>query len=88
MFNIEGDAINISLDMGLDEVSELKEFLESKLDYIEEVGIIKDDVGFVTSSLFQLLVSLKKSKPEIKIPFLDNKEYTFAKFGKVEWKNG
>ena len=84
MFNIEGDSINISLDIGLDDVSELKGFLQDKLKYLEEVGVIGDESTFVTSALFQLLVSIKKESPDISIKFLENGK-ELSKFGKVEW---
>ncbi len=89
MFNIEGEVVNLTLDMELDEVVELKEFLQSRLEYIEEIGIDGNGNDFTTSALLQLLISLKKSKPDIKIPLLEGQNFELKNFGVIEWvENG
>ncbi len=84
MFNIEGDSINISLKIGLDDVCELKEFLKDKLKYLEEVGVSGDEGSFGTSALLQLLVAIKHENPKISIKFLEQ-GMQLPKFGKTEW---
>ncbi len=85
MFNIDGEVLNITLDMGLDDVVELKNFIESRLEYIDEIGIDGSGKDFATSSLLQLLISIKKSKPEIKIPLLEGCNFELKEFGKISW---
>ena len=69
---IDGDRLNISMDLTLDDVVELKKFVESRLDYIEEIGFEdEEEGGFVTAALFQFLASLKKTKPQIRIALID-----------------
>jgi len=86
MFNIEGDVLNLSYDMTLDEVEELRDFLIGKLGYITSIGFEGAAREFSTSSLLQLLASIKKSRPEISIPVLECKETVFGKFGVISWR--
>ncbi|WP_024954046.1 hypothetical protein [Sulfurospirillum arcachonense] len=83
---IDGDVLEIELDMELDDVCELKEFVATRLKYIEEIIFVGGDEEFATSSLFSLLFSIKKTKPSIKIPLIDEELFTFKNFGKVYWK--
>lgn len=86
MFNIEGTGVNVSLDMELDEVVELRDFLVQHLDYIEEIGVDENDEGTITSSsLIQLLASAKRTKPDITIPFIE-KSQELRQFGAMKWK--
>lgn len=85
MFNIDGDTLNIPLDLTLDDVSMLKGFIEPRLEFIEEIGI-EGDEKIVSSSLIQLLVSIKKAKPNIKIGLLDTPNYNAGTFGTMHWK--
>jgi hypothetical protein len=83
---IDGDKLNISLDLKYDEIDELKNFVIPRLEYIEEVGFEGSDDDFPTSSaIFAFLISLKKSKPSLKIDILDKNEYLFKKYGKANW---
>lgn len=83
---IDGDILEIELDMGLDDVVLLKEFVSSRLKYIEEIVIVDGTKEFASSSLFQLLVSIKKTKPSIKIPLLDEGMLRLENFGMLYWK--
>ncbi|WP_277641076.1 hypothetical protein [Wolinella succinogenes] len=85
MFHIEGDTLNLSWEMTLDEVKELKEFLEEKLVYIEAIELDEEGDPSI-SSLLQLLFSVKKSKPEIVIPALEMGVMRFGRFGKIGWR--
>jgi len=82
---IDGDVLEIELDMELDDVCELKEFVSTRLKYIEEISFIGGVEEFSTSSLFSLLFAMKKSKPEIKIPLIDEGVTGFKNYGKVIW---
>lgn len=87
MFNIDGDVLNLDIMMELDDVTNLQEFILSRLDYIEEIGFSERSSEFATSALFQLLFALKKTKPSVKIPLIDNGASEFENFGKIVWVN-
>jgi hypothetical protein len=82
---IDGDVLEIELDMDLGEVMELKKFVEPRLEYIESIEIVGEREVFTSSSLFALLFSIKKSKPEIRIPLIDEGVLKLAHYGSVHW---
>lgn len=83
---IDGDRLNISLDMTQADIDELKKFVLPRLEYIEEVGFEGGDEELpLSSALITFLVSLKKTKSDIKIPFIDGGGFDFKKLGKAEW---
>ena len=82
---IDGDVLEIELDDDLLAVIELKEFVQERLAYIEEIVVVGDQDVFATSSLFQLLMSIKKSKPDMKIPIIDTGVLNLTGFGKLKW---
>lgn len=82
---IDGDVLEIELDMELDDVSELKEFISTRLKYIEEISFIGEVEEFSSSALFSLLFAIKKTKPTIKISLIDDGITIFKKFGKAKW---
>ena len=86
LFEVDGDELNISLGMQLDDVIHFYDFIKDKLDYIEAINIEESELKtFETSALFQLLVSIKKSKPSMSIPLIDNKEVKFTEYGTIKW---
>jgi|GEM_PF-580427 len=86
LFEVDGDQLNISLEMELDDVVKFHEFIKDKLDYIEAIHVEeKEFTIFRTSALFQLLVSIKNTKPSLSIPFIDNAEVEFKDYGLVKW---
>lgn len=82
---IDGDILEIELDDDLLAVIELKNFVQDRLDYIEEIVIVGEKDTFSSSSLFQLLMSIKKSKPQIKIPIIDEGSLTLTQYGRLNW---
>jgi hypothetical protein len=82
---IDGDVLEIELDMDLNDVVALKQFIDPRLEYIESIEIIGSKDRFSSSSLFALLFSIKKTNPSIKIPFLDNGDFTLKHYGKMHW---
>lgn len=82
---IDGDVLELELDDDLEAVSELKEFVKDRLEYIDEIVIVGDTSTFTTSAMFQILMSIKKSKPEMKIPLLDNESLELGNYGKLYW---
>lgn len=84
---IDGDVLEIELDMDLKEVTELKIFIEPRLEYIESIEVIGDKDRFESSSLIALLFSIKKSKPELNIPFIDEGKFELVEYGVMNWMN-
>lgn len=82
--SIDGDVLEIELDMGLDDVVILSEFVKSRLEYIESIEVVGAHDQFVSSSLFTLLFSIKKTKPSIKIPLIDTSSQ-LSEFGTLYW---
>ena len=53
---IDGDVLELDLEMDLEEVKTLKEFVKDRLNYIEEISILRTKEGVsATSALFSLL---------------------------------
>jgi len=83
---IDGDVLELDIEMDLEEVKALKEFVKDRLDYIEEISILRSKEGVpVTSSLFSLLFCMKKAKPTLKIPCIDEMSYDLESFGMMYW---
>lgn len=81
---IDGDILEIELDMDINEVLELKNFVKDRLEYIEAVKIVGDMDDFASSSLLQLLHSIKKSKPSIVIDGFDD-GLKLQRYGTIHW---
>ncbi len=82
---IDGDVLQIELDDDLEAVKELKDFVKERLEYIDEIIVVGERDTFSTSALFQLLMSIKKSKPDMKIPLIDEGNVTLDQYGKLYW---
>lgn len=83
---IDGDTIEIELDMDIDEVISLKDFVADRLEYIEAIDVVGEMKTFASSSLFQLLVSIKKSRPSIKIDAIDS-DLRLSSYGVIQWSH-
>ncbi|MCK9257339.1 MAG: hypothetical protein M0P02_04625 [Sulfurospirillaceae bacterium] len=83
---IDGDVLEIDSDMSITDVKELYLFVKDRLEYIEEIVILGQMEDWKTSSLFSLLVAIKKKKPSLKIPAVDEKFLDMGSFGKFYWK--
>lgn len=81
---IDGDTLEIELDMDIQDVVELKKFVTDRLEYIEMITIVGGLDTFASSSLLQLLYSIKKSKPSIVIPAIDN-DLKLEVYGLLHW---
>ena len=81
---INGDILEIELDMDVKDVHELKNFVADRLEYIDAVSITGEMNDFSSSSLLQLLHSIKKSKPSIKIDVIDS-DLTLKNYGVIHW---
>ena len=83
---IDGDILEIELDMDIKDVLELKNFVADRLEYIEAVEIIGEKDTFASASLLQLLHSIKKTKPSIAISAIDE-DLKLEKYGILHWIN-
>lgn len=81
---VDGENLIVSLDADRDEIMSTYEFIKPRLEYIESISV-EEDVPLVSSLLLQLLVSVKKSNPEINISVLDDAELA-KRYGTVQWK--
>jgi hypothetical protein len=83
---IDGDVLEIDFDIDIDEVKELKEFVSTRLEYIEEIKVENATNPFLTSSILQLLFSMKKTKPSLNIEIL-SEPLILDTYGKLHWVN-
>jgi hypothetical protein len=83
---IDGDVLELDIDMDLEEVKSLKDFVKDRLEYIEEITFVNVMQSTPkSSSLLQLLYVIKKEKPSIKIELLDNPFFDLFDYGKMYW---
>ena len=82
---IDGDILELDLDIEFDEVLELYNFVKDRLKYIEEVQVAGERDKFGSSALLQLLFSMKKAKPSLKIPLIDDEKLNLKEFGNIHW---
>lgn len=80
----DGDALTIDLTMGIDEIKEFEAFVRPRIDYIDRIEIAEGG-ELKSSALLALLMSLKKTRREIVIPFLDNGECRSSTYGMIHW---
>lgn len=79
-----GDALTIDLSMSREEIEEFKIFVSSRIEYIDRIDVIEDG-SLKSSVLLALLASLKKSRNELSIPFLEKKSVLLAGYGLIHW---
>jgi len=80
----DGDVLTIDMTMTMEEIREFEEFVRPRIEYIETIDV---EAGgeLKSSALISLLVSLKRSRPELNIPFLKQGFSTSASYGTVHW---
>lgn len=80
----DGDALTIDLSMSMEEIKEFEAFVRPRIEYIDRIDI--EETGALKSSaLLALLISLKKTRREIDIPFLDRKNISSSSCGTIHW---
>lgn len=80
----DGDALTIDLSMSMEEIKEFEAFVRPRLDYIDRIEIEEGGV-LKSSALLALLASLKKTRREIIIPFLDKGVNISTAYGTIYW---
>ena len=81
---IDGDILTIDLNLSMDEIVTLEEFVRPRIEYIERIET-EDGSVLSSSALLSLLVSIKKTRPEIEIPFLQKEQTISFASGTVHW---
>lgn len=80
----DGDALTIDLSMSMEEIKEFEAFVRPRIEYIDRIEINEGGV-LKSSALLALLASLKKTRREIVIPFLDKGVIASAPLGTIHW---
>lgn len=80
----DGDVLTIGLDMSMEEIREFEQFVRPRLEYLETIEI-EEGTQLNSSSLLSLLVSLKRTRSELNIPFLDRGFITSGVYGTLHW---
>lgn len=79
-----GDVLTIDVDMSMEDILEFEEFIRPRIDYVEVIEV--EENGLLRSpTLLSILVSLKRTRPELKIPFLEKKMISSPEYGKIHW---
>ncbi len=81
---LDGDELTIALDMPMEEIREFEQFVRPRLEYIEMIKI-EEGTCLRSSAILSLLVSLKRTRPEVKIPFLEKGMTTSGSYGTLHW---
>ena len=82
----DGDVLTIEPEMSLDEVREFEQFVRTRLDYIETIEV-EEGKPLQSSALLAILISLKRTRPDLKIPFIDSGKTTSDAYGTLHWIN-
>lgn len=80
----DGDALTIDLSMGMEEIREFEAFVRPRIDYIDRIEVAEGGV-LKSSALLALLASLKKTRPEVVIPFMEKGSSTASAYGTLHW---
>jgi len=79
-----GDILTVDINMSLAEIKEFEEFIRPRIDYIEVIEV-EESGALQSSALISLLISLKKTRPELQIPFLEARMTASEAYGKIHW---
>jgi len=80
----DGDVLTIEPEMSMEEIREFEQFVRPRLEYIETIEI-EEGSPLRSSALLSLLVSLKRTRPELRIPFLEKRSTTSPVYGTLHW---
>ncbi len=79
-----GDVLTIDSSMSMQEILEFEAFIRPRLEYIEIIEV-SDEGALKCSALLSLLSSLKRSKSDLQIPFLDKRAVSSPEYGTIHW---
>lgn len=81
---LHGNTLTVGSGLGMEEIRELEQFVRSRLDEIGRIEVEAETL-LQSSALIALLVSLKRSRPELEIPFLEQKKVVSSACGTLHW---
>lgn len=79
----DGDTLTIDPELSMEEIREFEAFVRPRLEYIEAIEV--EEGRLKSSALLSLLVSLKRTRPELSIPFLAKGVNASPAYGTVYW---
>ena len=79
-----GDVLTIDSSMSMQELLEFETFIRPRLEYIEMIEVL-DTGALKSSALLSLLSSLKRTKRDLMIPFLDKRALSSPEYGTIHW---
>ncbi|MCK9371557.1 MAG: hypothetical protein M0P91_00010 [Sulfuricurvum sp.] len=80
----DGDVLTIEPEMSMEEIRAFEQFVRPRLEYIETIEI-EEALPVRSSALISLLVSLKRTRPEVSIPFIEKGSTTSEGYGTLHW---
>lgn len=80
----DGDELTIALDMSMEEIREFELFVRPRLEYIETIEV-EEGTFLRSSALLALLVSLKRTRSQLNIPFLNQRVTAACAYGTLHW---
>lgn len=80
----DGDVLTIGLNMSMEEIREFEQFVRPRLEYLETIEI-EEGSTLQCSALIALLVSLKRTRSVLKIPFLERGMTASSTYGTLHW---
>lgn len=79
-----GDVLSIDINMTMEEIIEFEDFIRTRIDYIDAIEV-KEEGSFKSSALLSILSSLKRTKPELQISFLEKRVVISPEHGTIHW---
>ncbi len=80
----DGDVLTIGLDMSMEEVREFEQFVRPRLEYLESIEVEEGSL-LQSSALLALLVSIKRTRRDLNIPFLERGLIASGTYGTLHW---
>jgi hypothetical protein len=80
----DGDVLTIGLNMSMEEIREFEQFVRPRLEYLETIEVEEGSI-LQCSALIALLVSLKRTRSVLKIPFLERGTTASDTYGTLHW---
>jgi hypothetical protein len=80
----DGDVLTIGLNMSMEEIREFEQFVRPRLEYLETIEVEESSM-LQCSALMALLVSLKRTRSVLKIPFLERGMTASDTYGTLHW---
>jgi hypothetical protein len=81
---LSGGILTIGLELTIEEIRELEQFLRAHLEEIKKIEV-EEGGALHSSALIALLVSLKHTRPEVEIPFLEQRGAISPLYGTLHW---